>query len=196
MYFLHREMFSSGNISSNLLPEGSFKSGKMDSFAGSEPRNFIPSRLDEEKTGKPVQDSSNTTATPITTSTPNEQNTNPSSGGNTNPQSVPMDAESTQPQTPVDPPTLSRLLATECSGSGESCEAYLARKLQDMEEQTTLQPLGSTIENPRLQSTSEQIEITPKANAINWNLRSGLDEPRVTFLDDPKSASDGSRSPH
>ena len=106
-----------------------------------------------------------------------------------------MDAESTQPQTPVDPPTLSRLLATDSSGSGESCEAYLARKLQDMEEQITLQPLGSTIETPRLQSTSEQIEITPKANAINWNLRCGLDEPRVTFLDDPKAASDGSLSP-
>ena len=146
-------MFSSRNISSNLLPEGSFKSGKMDSFAGNEPRNFISFRLDKEKTGQPVQDSSNTTATPIPTSTPDERNTNPSSGGNTNPQSEPMDPESTQPKTPVDPPTLSRVLATDSSVSGESCEAYLARKLQDMEEKTTLQPLGSTIENPRLQST-------------------------------------------
>ena len=116
----------------------------MDSFAGSAPRNFISFRLDKEKTGQPVQDSSNTIATPTPPSSLDEHSTNPASGDNTNQQSEPMDAESTQPQTPVDPASLSRLLATDSSGSGESCGAYFARKMQDVEGQTVSQPLRAT----------------------------------------------------
>ena len=121
----------------------------MDSFAGSEPRIFISFRLDREKTGQPVQDSSNTIATPASPSSPEEHSTNPASGDNTNQQGEPMDAESTQPQTPVDPASLSRLLATDSSGSGESCGPYFARKLQDVEGQIVSKPLSAAEENPR-----------------------------------------------
>ena len=167
----------------------------MDSFAGSEPRNFISFRLDKEKTGQPVQDSSNTIATPASPSSPDEHSTNPASGDKTNQQGEPMDAESTQPQTPVDPASLSRLLASDSSGSGESCGADFARKLQDVEGQTVSQPLSAAEENPRNESTSEQIEVTAQANSPSFRPFFALGVPRVTFLDDPKASSDGSQSP-
>ena len=39
----------------NLLPEGFQICGKMDMFAGSEPRKFISFRLDKEQNGQPSQ---------------------------------------------------------------------------------------------------------------------------------------------
>ena len=88
--------------------------------------------------------------------------TNPASGDGTNQQSETIYADSTEPQTTIDPATVSRLLASYSSGSGESCKAYLARKLQDMEGQAGSQFPGVKIENQRLESTSEQIEVTPR----------------------------------
>ena len=161
----------------------------MDSFSGSEPRTFISFRIDTEKTGQPVQDSNNLIATPVPSSSLNVYSTNPANGDSTNQQSEPMDAESTEPQTPIDPATTSRLLTSDSSGSRESCEAYLVRKLQDMEGQASSQPLGVTVENQR------QIEVTPRSNLFSSKPALALDVPKVTFLDDPIASSDGSRSP-
>ena len=114
-----------------------------------------------KKTGQPVQDSNDLIATPVPSSPLNVNSTNPASGDGTNQQSETIYADSTEPQTTIDPATVSRLLASDSSGSGESCEAYLARKLQDMEGQAGSQFPGVKIENQRLESTSEQIEVTP-----------------------------------
>ena len=116
----------------------------MDSFAGSEPRNSISFRLNKEKTGQPVQDSINLIATSVPSSSLNVNSTNPASGDSTNQQREPIDAESTEPQTPIDPANVSKLLSPDSSGSGISCET---RKLSDMEGQAGSQPFGVTIEN-------------------------------------------------
>ena len=47
---------------------------------------------------------------------------------------------------------------------------------------------------PEIESTSEQIEVTPQVNSPSFRPALALGVPKVTFLDDSKASSDGSQS--
>ena len=165
----------------------------MDSFAGSEPREFIPFYLGTESNGQPAQTSTDgrtingsttlqqsneaeqtnclTNVTDTSTS-PNqvaaptiplsllhtaieiiEDNTSHSSTSqdpveNTSTKSsISEDLASKRPHSPDYSPSLINLLASENSSSGESVQAFIARKVKD---QTVEESEGSYSKEPRM----------------------------------------------
>ena len=174
----------------------------MDTFAGSEPRLFISFHLENESTGQPAQE----TEEVMDTSSPNlvrrEEGDNTSSDGIevieiTLSSSEGTDVELTRPpvvSVKIEPEITETQLAAEIrnggfssnssTGSDESCGAYLARKLGELEESEQPEVSIETICVVK-QSESEPIVLRPSCSATaevtdeppNNQAPSGLTQP-------------------
>ena len=161
----------------NLLPEVYQKCGKMDRFAGKEPRFFIPFRLDKETNGQPPQEREEMMDTdPIDPK--NSDPINPLSTDEievyevilSSPEPEGLEAKIPSPVTVNLDTCRSSLLAAiykrgrftvSSSCSHESCSAYIAVKLGAMEAAQD-GPAGQSTSNPIKESESEKIFVFSK----------------------------------
>ena len=132
----------------------------MDSYSGSEPRNFISFHLGKENIGLPQQ----TSCEPESITNPEQLASNEtpaveSTGLSISP-ATEVDQEVTQPQQSPGPSLVSRFFATDSSGSNESCETYITCKLNQLAEKVALETSEVT-EFSQKESVSEAITLTP-----------------------------------
>ena len=111
----------------------------MDLYSGSEPRKFISFHLGKEDIGQPQQTSCD--PEPITNP---EQLASDETLAIESPRlsispATELDQEATLPQHSPGPSLVSRLFATDSSGSNESCETYLTCKLNQLTEKIALE---------------------------------------------------------
>ena len=164
-----------------------FKRGKMDSYSGSEPRKFISFHLGKEDIGQPQQTSCDPEpiANPeqlASDETPAIESPRPSISSATE-----VDQEATQPQHSPGPSLVSRLFATDSSGSNESCETYITCKLNQLTEKITLET-PEFAEFSQKESISEVIALTPSVQQYEYFQLDRSSHSQVTFLDSPKEA--------
>ena len=157
----------------------------MDTYSGSEPRNFISFRLDKENKGQPQQ-----TPTEIETTTVAEQldaNTAPQSDtpDRENQAQAPMDQETIQPQASPTVSVMSRFFGTGSSGSNESCGTYITCKMSQLEEAAAKEftEVAATAER---ESVSDLLVVTTNVESEENNNQPEPNEPIVVFLDSPK----------
>ena len=159
----------------------------MDSYSGSEPRKFISFHLGKKNIGQPQQ-----------TSCEHESITNPeqlasnetlaieSTGLSISP-ATEVDQEVAQPQQSPGPSLVSRIVATDSSGSNERCETYITCKLNQLAEMVALETSEVT-EFSQKESVSEAITLTPNVQHYEYFQLERSSCPQVIFLYSPKEA--------
>ena len=158
----------------------------MDSYSGSQPRNFISFQLGERENGQPTQDpkvleSEDNSARP----TPME--TDPTvSAAEPVLHVEPEDQRSEQLQQSPSPSLVSRFLATDSSGSNESCGTYITCKMAQMEE-TAARDFVEVTEAAQRESISAAIAVAVNPELPSSEQIPSSSQPQVIFLDPPDS---------
>ena len=162
----------------------------MDSYSGSQPRKFISFHLGEEKNGQPTQD-----LKVIDTEDNSDQTaameTNPTvSEGQSELQVEPEDQRAEQLQQSPSPTLVSRFLATDSSGSLESCGTYITCKMSQLEE-AAAKDFAEVTEAAQRESISEAMEVTVNPEQSSSGQIQSSRRPQVVFLDPPGSQTHG-----
>ena len=165
----------------------------MDSYSGSQPRKFSSFQLGEEKNGQPTQD-----LKVIET----EDNSAQTAAMETNPivsdeqselQAEPEDQRAEQLQQSPSLTLISRFLATDSSGSTESCGTYIACKMSQLEE-AAAKDFAEVTEAAQRESISEAMEVTVNPEQSSSGQIQSSRRPQVIFLDPPDSQTHGSQT--
>ena len=165
----------------------------MDSYSGSQPRKLIFFQLGEEKNGQPTQD-------PKAIET--EDNSDQTAAMETNPivsdeqsvlQAEPEDQRAEQLQQSPSPTLISRFLATDSSGSTESCGTYITCKMSQLEE-AAAEDFAEVTEAAQRESISEAMEVTVNPELSSSGQIQSSSRPQVILLDPPDSQTLGSQT--
>ena len=165
----------------------------MDSYSGSQPRKFISFQLGEGKNGQPTQDlkvidtedNSDQTAAMETNPTVSEEQSEL--------QAEPEDQRAEQLQQSPSPTLVSRFLATDSSGSTESCGTYITCKMSQLEE-AAAKDFAEVTEAAQCESISEAMEVTVNPEQSSSGQIQSSRRPQVKFLDPPDSQTNGSQT--
>ena len=184
-----------------LLPEVSFKCGKMDTFAVSVPRLFISFHLDNETNGQLAQESAEAMdTTPV--HMPNTEQQSSSSDFEIEVVEITSSPERADtPRTPLqeeiperepNPPT-NLLPAQICkkggfaftsSGSHENCTTYLTKKIEALEAMK-IEPPDAPSQATEKQSVSERIELRPVVSSPTTPTATSSHSPTKHVLNSP-----------
>ena len=103
--------------------------------------------------------------------------------------SIQADPKSQLPGSPDYSPSLINLLATDASSSEESVQAYFARKMMSLGDETFTQGAPSETNSLLKASESGKLCVTPGLNVLSDFTDQELPNPIVTFLEPPLTAS-------
>ena len=158
----------------------------MDSYSGSQPRNFISFQLGERKNGQPTQDPK------VIESEDNSARSTPMETDPTVSAAEPVlhvepeDQRSEQLQQSPSPSLVSRFLATDSSGSNESCGTYITCKMAQMEE-AAARDFVEVTEAAQRESISAAMAVAVNPERPSSEQIPSSSRPQVIFLDPPDS---------
>ena len=161
----------------------------MDSFSGSEPRKLISIRLGNENEDQPQQ----TLVEDETTTIPKQPEANETQRLTTpdemHTRQESMDQGSSQQQAFPNLSLISRLFATDSSGSNESYGTYITCKMSQLEE-AAAKEFTEVTEGAERESVSEPLAIARSVQPLESNNLLEPSRPVVIFLDSPRQVID------